>query len=285
MARVSGYLRGVAWMCGTVLWLSLMALAARELAASYSVIQIVLVRNVVGFLVILAIVLHQGISVMRTGRIGLHIVRNAFHIVALSGWFYGIGLLPLAEVFVLELTLPIWVLLMAAPVLGERLTRTRLIAVGLGFAGILIVLRPGIALIDPVALVVLAAAAGFAAANVATKILTRTDSALTIVFWMFAIQLAMSIGPALPGMALPQAVLWPWIAAVGVTGIAAHYCTARALGLAESGIVIPLHYLRVPLIAWLGWLIYDERVDAWLWLGGLVIFIGAMINLRGEKRA
>jgi drug/metabolite transporter (DMT)-like permease len=173
---------------------------------------------------------------------------------------------------------------MAAPVLGERLTRTRLIAVGLGFTGILIVLRPGIALIDPVALVVLAGAAGFAAANIATKVLTRTDSALTIVFWMFAIQLAISIGPALPGMALPEAEQWLWVVAVGLTGIAAHYCTARALGLAESGVVIPLHYLRVPLIAWLGWLIYDEQVDAWLWLGGLVIFIGAMVNLRGEKR-
>jgi len=284
MAPVSDNLRGVAWMCGTVLWLSLMALAARELSASYSVIQIVFARNAVGFLVMLAIVLHQGIAVMRTGRIGLHIVRNAFHIAAVSGWFYGIGLLPLAEVFVLELTLPIWVLLMAAPVLGERLTRPRLIAVGLGFAGILIVLRPGAALIDPVALVVLAGAVGFAAANIATKALTRTDSALTIVFWMFLIQLVMSIGPALPGLTMPALASWPWVAAVGATGIAAHYCTARSLALADSGVVIPLHYLRVPLIAWLGWLIYGESVNSWLWLGGFVIFVGMMVNLRGERR-
>jgi len=271
-------------MGGAVVCLSLMALAARELAAAYTVFQIVFLRNAVGFLVIAAIVLHQGPAIMRTGRLGMHALRNAFHIAAVACWFYGITLLPLAEVFVLELTLPIWVLLMAAPVLGERLTRARMIAVGLGFIGILIVLRPGLTLIDPVALVVLAGAVGFAAANIATKVLTRTDGALTIVFWMFAIQLAMSVGPALPGLTMPEAAHWPWVAAVGVAGIVAHYCTARALTLADSGVVIPLHYLRVPLIAWLGWLIYDERVDIWLWIGGLVIFIGVMVNLRGERR-
>ncbi len=284
MALASANIRGAAWMCGTVVWLSLMALAARELTASYTVFQIVFLRNAVGFVIILAIALHQGPAVMRTGRLGMHVLRNAFHIAAVSCWFYGIGLLPLAEVFVLELTLPIWVVLMAAPALGERLTPTRLTAVVLGFAGILIVLRPGFASIDPVALVVLAGAVGFAAANVATKALTRTESALTIVFWMFAIQLAISIGPALPGLTMPAPALWPWVAAVGATGIAAHYCTARALTLADSGLVMPLHYLRVPLIAWLGWLIYDERVDSWLWLGGLVIFVSAMANLRGERR-
>jgi len=271
-------------MGGTVLWLSLMALAARELAADYNVFQMVFLRNAVGFLVILTIVACRGPAVMRTGRLGMHILRNTFHIAAVSCWFYGIGLLPLAEVFVLELTLPIWVLLLAAPVLGERLTRSRLIAVGLGFLGVLIVLRPGLALIDPVALVVLASALGYAAANIATKALTRTDGALTIVFWMFAIQLAISVAPALPGLTMPAVALWPWVAAVGVTGIAAHYCTARALTLADSGLVIPLHYLRVPLIAWLGWLIYGERVDAWLWLGGLTIFAGAMVNLYGGRR-
>ena len=167
--RASANLRGIAWMGGTVLWLSLMALAARELAAIYNVFQIVFARNAVGFLVILAIVLHQGPVAMRTGRFGMHILRNLFHIAAVACWFYGIALLPLAEVTVLELTLPIWVLLLATPILDERMTPSRLTAVGLGFLGVLIVLRPGLAIVDPVALVVLAGAVGFAAANIATK--------------------------------------------------------------------------------------------------------------------
>ena len=230
------------------------------------------VRNCVGFGVVLLIMAHQGVGIARTGRLGMHALRNAVHILGVSSWFYGIALLPLAEVFVLESTLPIWVVFLAVPFLGERLTKARVAAVFLGFVGILVILRPGIEIVDPAALVVLAGAVAFGAANVATKSLTRTEGPLTILFWMFLLQLIASAVVAVPTIFAPEPAMWGWVLIVGLSGIAAHYCTARSLTLADAGLVIPLHYLRVPLVAWLGWWLYDETVDAWLWFGAAHCF-------------
>ncbi len=271
-------------MGGTLISLSMMGLAARELSAVYDTGQILLVRNAVGFLVILAIMLKQGTAIMRTERVGMHGLRNFVHMIGVASWFYGIAQLPLAEVFVLESTLPIWVVLLAIPFLGERFSIPRAGAVVLGFLGILIILRPGLAIIDPAALIVLVGAFGFGAANVATKALTRTEGPLTILFWMFLLQLLASAAIAAPTIFVPPPEMWIWIFAVGLTGIAAHYCTARSLTLADATLVIPLHYIRIPLIAWLGWLLYDETVDIWLGIGAFVIFIGTMITVRAGNK-
>lgn len=276
-------LRAVLWMGGTLLSLSLMALAARELSATLDTFQILFLRNVVGFAVILLVLTRRGVITIRTRRLGLHALRNLVHLGGTGSWFYGIALMPLAEVFVLESTLPIWAVLLAVPFLGERLTGPRVLAVALGFVGVLVILRPGLAIVDPVALIVLAGAVCFGAANVATKRLTETETPLTILFWMFLIQLLASAGPALPGLTLPGSALWPAVLAVGLTGLSAHYCTARSLALAEAGLVIPMHFLRLPLIAWLGWMLYGETVDPWLWVGAVVIFVGTFINVRGTR--
>jgi drug/metabolite transporter (DMT)-like permease len=272
-------------MTGTLISLSLMGLAARELSEIYSTVQILFVRNVVGFAVILIVMLRAGTAIVRTKRVGFHALRNLFHITAVGCWFYGISLLPLAEVFVIESTLPIWTVVLAVPFLGERFTATRLVAVVLGFTGILIILRPGIAIIEPAALIVLLGAILFAASNVATKALTRTDGPLTILFWMFTLQLIASAAVGASDIFLPEGLYALWVVAVGLTGIGAHYCTARSLALADASLVIPMHYLRVPLIAWLGWLIYGETAEIWLWIGAAVIFAGTMINVRGESRS
>ena len=279
------HLKAVFWMFGTLIALSLMGIAARELSAIYDTVQILFVRNVVGFAVILIVMLRVGTGIARTQRVGMHGLRNLCHISAVGCWFYGIAVLPLAEVFVLESPLPIWVVILAVPFLREPFTRPRIAAVVLGFLGILVILRPGIAIIDPAALIVLLGAVLFGGANVFTKALTRTEGPMTILFWMFLVQLLLAgAAVTVPGIFLPHGVYWFWTVAIGLTGLAAHYCTARSLSLADAGLVIPLHYLRVPLIAWLGWLLYDETVDIWLWIGAVIIFAGTMVNVRGEKK-
>jgi drug/metabolite transporter (DMT)-like permease len=284
MKALPQYLQAVFWMFGTLIALSLMGIAARELSEIYNTVQILFVRNVVGFAVILALMLQLGTGIVRTQRVWMHGWRNLCHISAVGCWFYGISVLPLAEVFVLESTLPIWVVILAVPFLRERFTSYRLVAVLLGFAGILVILRPGVAIIDPVALIVLLGAMLFGGANVFTKALTRTEGPMTILFWMFLVQLLMaSVAISSYGIFLPHGHYWLWVIAIGLTGLAAHYCTACSLSLADAGLVTPLHYLRVPLIAWLGWLIYDETADIWLWIGAGIIFAGTMVNVRGEK--
>ena len=182
MSAPPQHLRAVLWMFGALIALSLMGLAVRELSDIYNTVQILFVRNVVGFAVILVIMLRLGTGIVRTQRIVMHGLRNLCHISAVGCWFFGIAVLPLAEVFVLESTLPIWVVIMAVPFLRERFTSYRLVAIALGFIGILVILRPGVAIIDPAALIVLFGAALFGVANVFTKALTRTEGPMTILF-------------------------------------------------------------------------------------------------------
>jgi drug/metabolite transporter (DMT)-like permease len=275
--------RAILWMLGTLLSLSLMGITGRELSAVFDTFEILFIRNIVGFVIIALVISYQGVGLTRTRRPGLHVFRNLIHLCAVATWFYGISVMPLVEVFVLESTLPIWVVLLAAPLLGERITQGRATAIGLGFLGVLVILRPGLTIIDPISLVVLAGAVGFAGANVATKALTRTEQPMTILFWMFTVQLTVSGVIAAPGISWPPTAMWPWVVGVGLSGMSAHYCMARSLKLAEVGLMAPLHYLRVPLIGLVGWLMYDEIVDIWFVFGAIIIFLGIMATVRSAQ--
>ncbi|MBT6273561.1 MAG: DMT family transporter [Chromatiales bacterium] len=285
MTPLPQHLTAILWMLGTLLSLCLMSLAARELSVVYDTAQILFIRNLFGLTVILLIMVRTGTGITRTHQPVMQVMRNLVHLVAVSTWFWGITQLPLVEVFVLESTMPIWVTILATLLLGEQLTRSRVTGVILGFIGVLIILRPGLAIVDPAALVVLAGAIAFAGAAVATKTLTRTDAPLTILFWMFVVQLTATTLIAGPTIFVPPADMVPWAIAVGLSGMAAHYCTARSLVLADVGLVTPLHYLRIPLIAWVGWVLYDEAVDVWLFVGALVIFVGTMATIRTARRS
>jgi drug/metabolite transporter (DMT)-like permease len=203
---------------------------------------------------------------------------------AQSGWFYGIALIPLAQVFAIEFTTPIWTALIAMLFLGERVTRWRLLAITLGFVGILVILRPGAAVISFPALAVLGAAIGYSISYASTKSLGRTDSPLTIIFFMTVIQLPLAFFPALTDWSIPSSANWPWIVIVGVTALSAHYCIARALALADAMVVVPMDFMRLPLIAVVGILLYAEPLDPWVLVGGLIIFTGVFVNIRQSAK-
>ena len=175
---------------------------------------------------------------VRSRRPALTLFRNTIHLGAQYLWAMSVLLLPLATVFALEFSAPAWALLLAVPVLGERLTASRVGAVVLGLIGVLVILRPGLETFRPETLLVLAAAVGFAVTMITTKKLTMTDSTFAIIFWMNMIQLPLTLVPSDPlfVMKLSLAQL-PAFAAVGVAGLASHYCLANAFraGRCERG--------------------------------------------------
>jgi drug/metabolite transporter (DMT)-like permease len=275
----------VGWMLAAVLALTAMGVAGRELSGELWPAEIVFFRNCIGLAAILGLSLRYGGGILRTRRLALHGARNVVHFAAQVGWYVGLAYLPLAEVFSIEFTAPIWTALMAALFLGERLTLTRLIAVLLGFAGTVIILRPGAGAVAPAALAVLAASVGYAFAYVTTKALTATDSPLTILFYMNLIQLPLAFGMSALDWVTPSPALWPWVMVTGLAGLASHYCLARAFAHAEAGFVAPLDFLRLPLAALIGWLAYGEAVDAFLAAGAVAILLANGLNLRGQRRA
>lgn len=272
-------------MLGTLTSLALMAIAGRELSAELSTLQILFFRSAIGLLIILVVIWQAGWHHLKTAQPGLQISRNIAHYIGQFGWFYGISLLPLAQVFALEFTMPIWATLLAPLLLKEKITPLRALVVGIGFVGILIVVRPGMLPISPAALAVLMAAVGYAFAYTLTKKLTRTDTALAIVFYMCLVQLPLGLVPSLFDWVNPSAAMWPWIFAVSVTGLSAHYCLARAFAEADAIVVVPMEFLRLPLIALAGLVFYGESLDPWVLGGAAIICAGNFLNVWNESRA
>ena len=215
----------------------------------------------------------------------LHLFRNAVHVGSSYLWAMSLLLIPLAMTFALEFTTPAWTLLIAAPVLGERFTASRVGAVVFGLLGVLVILRPGLAAFQPGALLVLMAAFGFAITLVATKKLTRTDSPFAIIFWMMLIQLPLALIASDPlfVMRLNQAQI-PAVVAIGISGLASHYCLTRAFRVGDAGVVVPLDFMRIPLIAVIGWWLYGEPLDVFVFLGAGLIITGILWNLHSEAR-
>jgi len=211
------------------------------------------------------------------------VLRNAFHFGGQYAWIYAISILPLATVFAIEFTMPVWATVLAMIFLGERLNQGRVVMLVLGVVGVFVMLRPGVAVIQPAALVMLLGAFAYASTMIATKRLSGHDSAFAILFYMAVIQLPFALIPALPHWVWPAPRDLPWVIALGVVGLSAHYCMTRAFRIADAMVVVPIDFLRLPLIAVVGWVFYKEALDLTIMLGAAVIFAGTLYSIRRES--
>lgn len=258
----------------------MMAFSGRELSAEISLFQIIFFRNLICMVLLVGLLTRLGWDRVRTSRPARHVARNTIHFAAVYLWFFAVASIPIAEVFAIEFTAPIWTALLASIFLGERLNRWRVIGIALGFAGVLIILRPGIAIIHPASFAALGAALGYATTYVITKDLVRYDGPITILFWMNLVQLSLGLVPSLVVWTTPSPALWPWVLVVGVSGLTSHYCLSRALACADATVVTPLDFLRLPLAAVVASMAYAETLEPFVFVGAVVIFAGNWLNIR-----
>ncbi len=281
----SNIIRVVLWMTGSLLSFCTMAVAIRVVADRLNVFEILTIRSGSGLAAILAIAaLRADLRATVTARgLWLHGLRNSVHFASQYGWALSLTLLPLATVFALEFTSPAWVAVLAIPLLGERMTVGRAGSIVLGFVGVLIIMRPGSETFQPAALLVLAAAVGFAITFITTKKLTGFASTFAILFWMNVMQLPMGlIGSDPLFLARVEWTHAPAVIAIGITGLSAHFCFTNALRHGDASVVVPLDFLRIPLIAFVGAALYAEPLDAFVFLGAAIIAAGVLWNLRAE---
>ncbi|HWI35105.1 MAG TPA: DMT family transporter [Burkholderiales bacterium] len=276
--------RGVLWMIGAVLSFALMAVAVRELLRHMSVLEILALRTLVTLLLISGLVLRYGVAPLRTRRFPAHAARAVLHLGGQWCWMYAIGVLALATVFAIEFTMPVWVAILAALFLGERLNQGRMVQLALGLTGVLIILRPGLGAFNPGALVMLVGSMLYASSMILTKRLSATDSALAVTFWMSVVQFPITLLGALPAWVTPMLVDVPWIIAIGAGSFAAHYSMTRAMKLADATVVVPVDFIRLPLIAVVGAVFYAEPFDPMVIVGALIIFTGTYYSLSRERR-
>jgi drug/metabolite transporter (DMT)-like permease len=290
--------RAALWMGCAVLSFSFMAVAVRELLRHMGAFEILFLRTLVTMLLVAAVISRRGTAPLRTRLFGLHLARALMHLGGQYCWIYAIGALTLAMVFAIEFTMPVWVAVLATLFLGERMNRGRVAMLVLGLAGIAIILRPAvgdehpavggqyplIGGLHPAALVMVLGSVFYAGNMIMTKRISAADSPLAVIFWMSLTQLPLTLVSALPQWVTPQPVDLAWAVVIGSGSFIAHYSMTRAMKLGDATLVVPIDFLRLPLIAVIGALFYGEPFDPIVFVGAAVIFGGTYYSLSREAR-
>tara|TARA_B110000027_G_scaffold130555_1_gene153532 strand:- start:62 stop:934 length:873 start_codon:yes stop_codon:yes gene_type:complete len=275
------------WMTGSIASFSMMAVAGREVSFALDTFEIMLFRSVVGVIIVAFAAVAFGTWHQINGQqFSLHFARNIMHFIGQNLWLYAVTVIPLAQVFALEFTSPIWVILLSPLLLGERITLIRAAAALMGFIGVLVVTRPDMAGINTGVIMAASSAIFFAFTIIFTKRLTRTQSITCILFYLTVLQLGFGLITAgYDGdIALPNAETLPWLVLIGVAGLLGHFCIANALAIAPATVVVPIDFARLPVIAVIGMLAYGEAFDLWVLLGAGIIFTGNYLNIWSETR-
>lgn len=276
-----------AWMTGAIVSFTSMAVAGRAVSIELDTFEILLYRSIIGIGLVLAVGGALGrLHAIRARRMGWHLARNVSHFTGQNLWFFAITAAPLAQVFAIEFSQPIWVALLAPLILGERLTPMRMLVIALGFIGILVVARPGFQTLSPGLIAAACAAIGFAGSAVTTRHLTRTETVISILFWLTVMQT--SLGLICAGfdgeISRPSAGAWPWLVVIACAGLFAHLCLTQALRVAPATVVIPMDFARLPVIAIVGMTLYGEPLDSFVFVGAAIILAANYANVWAEAR-
>ncbi len=285
MAPQQSSFKAALWMAGSITSFLVMSIAGRETTAKLDVFQVLEMRSVIGFFILLPLVfLTGGFPAMRTKRPLQHIGRNVAHYAGQAAWLYALTLIPLGELVSIEFTTPIWTALLAVFFLGEKLSRARIAAIVLGLVGIIVIVRPGVGAAETGHLDRARRRLRLRHFTGHGEIADPQRQRREIIFWMLVIQSAIGLYPAILGWKNPPAELWPWIFVIAFTGMSSHFCLARALVHADATFISPMDFLRVPLSALIGWMLYSEQIDFFTAGGALLILAGNLLNLQGRPK-
>jgi len=279
-------------MLGTLVSFAGIALSVRGLQGSMTTFEMLAIRNIGGLIILAGMLLFAPGSeqVVRMSQPAIYVLRNSAHFIGQALWVWSVSVLPLATVFAIEFTTPAWVALFAVLFLKERMTLFRGISIVFGFVGVLIILRPGLDSFRPEALAVVLAAVFLGIQITTTKFLTGSNSTWTIMFWMNLMQLPMNMAANWISGHSPLIIeslswsIWLPVIGIGITGFLAHYCLTNAFRHGDATLVVPIDFLRLPLIALIGWLFYAETPELPVLIGAMIVIGGVLVNLMAETR-
>lgn len=274
------------WMIGAICSFSAMAVAGRAASLELDTFEMMTWRSAVGLVIVLVVARSMGtLSQVTTRSMHLQLARNLAHFTGQNLWFFAITVSPLALVFALEFTSPLWTMALAAIFLGERLTRIKILGGLLGFCGVLLVVQLGVSPISIGMITAALSAIMFATTAIFTKRLTTTETITCIMFWLTFLQLLFGLICSLydGDMTIPSLATLPWVVLIAVAGLTAHFCLTSALSIAPASIVIPMDFVRLPVIAIVGVLVYAEPLLWGVLAGAVLIFAGNYINILGAR--
>ena len=278
-------IRGGLWMSVAMLCFASMDGMLRHITSELHPFQTVFLRSAFGLLFISPWLLRAGFGALKTQRPLLHLGRGMSSLVGFTLWVVALSLIPLAEATALSFAMPLFATLGGALILGETVGRGRWLAVAVGFVGVLVIIRPGIAIVQPGALLALAAACGFAASALLTRQLSATGAPFTVVFYVSLFMTVVTLGMSLPVWVAPAFGMLGIAAATGVLGMVAQLSLVRAYGAADVSVIVPFDFVRLLFVTIIGFLVFAQVPDAWTWLGAILIVGSNIAATRYESRA
>ena len=278
-------MRGIVLMCISTIAFSIMHGLVRYVSADMHPFQVAFFRNVFGLVFLLPLIVRSNFVIFQSKKIGLHAVRGVINVIAMLMFFTALSISPLAKVTALSFTAPIFMAVLSFFILAERFRLHRWLAVVTGFVGMLIILRPGIVVIDTGALLVIGSASLWAVTMILIKILSRTESSVSIAGWMGIFLGLFSIGPALWVWQTPTLVDIGWLLLIGLFGSMAQVSLAQSLKETDPTAIMPFDFLKLIWTALIGIWFFAEVPDIFTWIGAAVIFSSGRYIAHRERRA
>jgi len=264
-------LGGALWLAASCVFFTSMNGMIRHLSAELPSAEIVFFRNFIGLLVMLPWIVHVGLGALRTRRIKEMLTRSVIGFLSMILWFWSLAYLPLDHAVALSFTSPLFATLAAVVILKERLRLRRMVALGIGFCGMLVILRPGMVPLELASLAAIASSALMALSIVLMKSMTETEAPGTLVTYQAMLITPLSFVPAAVDWVWPTMEAWMWLIALGVFASIGHVFFTRAFARAEATALMPFDYVRLPMVALIGYFAFGEKPDAWTWVGGAII--------------
>ncbi len=268
----SNTLIGMAFMLGNALGATGVNAIVRGLSSDLHPFEMAFFRCVFGLLVLAPMIFRHGLEPFKTQRLGLHALRGVLQGAVLLMFFMALSMIPMATVQALFFTSPLFATLLALVFLGEAIRARRITALAVGFAGVLVVLRPGFGALDLGALLMLASAATWGSAIIVIKVLSRTESSLTATLYPTLFVTPIALIAALPYWRAPTIEELGWMALLGTFATLSHLCLAQAFKEAEVTAIMPVDFTKLIWAALAGYLLFAEVPDLSIWLGGAMIF-------------
>ena len=246
--------------------------------------EIAFFRNLFSVAAVLPFLIRTGWGGLRTPRLPLHIARAALKLFALVCFFFAISQSPMAMVTAIAFSSPLFIALGSMAFLGEPWRRMRLMGLAVGFAGVLIVIRPGLAPMDASIVFAMLSALGLGGVGLLMKYVSVREAPHSVVALNVLLTIPIAAILMIPVWATPSPAMLGLMVVQGLIGGVSQLCVSRAMSMADASIISPIEFLRLPLVVVLAWFLFQEPTDVWTLAGGTIIFAATLATVLNERR-
>jgi len=276
--------KSILWMLGACVLGAVMAVLTKHVAGEMHPLEMVFFRNLFAVSSLLPWVLARGIPHVKAANFKLYFSRSISSLFAMSMFFYAVSIIPITDAIAITFTVPLITTVLAVIFLGEKVGVHRVMALVIGFLGVVVVFRPGYGIFESAYLMVLASTIGWSISNILIKKLTRTDHPRAMVFVMMLIMTPLTFPGALYVWQPPEVMNLIWLFVLAVVTNEAQFCMNKAYKNTEMSVLMPFDFSRLIFTSILAYMFFAEVIDAWTLLGSLIIFSSSVYIVRREYR-